>query len=285
MKGHDLGKDCLAAGSAYRAVPSRETLPGPDGDHYELSKVQDAFETAARAEGGLSLDGGNAADAKELEEDAAGRSKYHHSVCVLKPIRSTSKYQHPVDNAGLFSFMTFNWLTSLAVLAHKKGQLFLEDIWAVSQFESCEINRRRLAGLWEEEIRSRGDDASLRRVVWHFCRTRLLLSILCLMVTQLAGFSGPVSNTISALCRLSGVFSSSPSIYLSISLLLCLSLSLCIISVVDAAIKSCIPSDAQVSVKMGKGMCYCVYIVTGHLLYLCGVSNEALQTRLSAYFF
>lgn len=52
---------------------------------------QDAFETAARAEGGLSLDGGNAADAKELE-DEVGRSKYHHSVCVLKPIRSTSKY-------------------------------------------------------------------------------------------------------------------------------------------------------------------------------------------------
>uniref|UniRef100_A0A671RFF6 ATP-binding cassette sub-family C member 5 n=1 Tax=Sinocyclocheilus anshuiensis TaxID=1608454 RepID=A0A671RFF6_9TELE len=190
MKGHDLGKDCLASGSAYRAVPSRETLPGPEEDHYELSKLQDAFETAARAEGGLSLDGSNAADAKELE-DEVGRSKYHHSVCVLKPIRSTSKYQHPVDNAGLFSFMTFNWLTSLVVLAHKKGQLFLEDIWAVSQFESCEVNHRRLAGLWDEEVRSRGDGASLRRVVWLFCRTRLLLSILCLMVTQLAGFSGP----------------------------------------------------------------------------------------------
>uniref|UniRef100_A0A672SXV0 Multidrug resistance-associated protein 5-like n=1 Tax=Sinocyclocheilus grahami TaxID=75366 RepID=A0A672SXV0_SINGR len=101
------------------------------------------------------------------------------------------RYQHPVDNAGLFSFMTFNWLTSLVVLAHKKGQLFLEDIWAVSQFESCEVNHRRLAGLWDEEVRSRGDGASLRRVVWLFCRTRLLLSILCLMVTQLAGFSGP----------------------------------------------------------------------------------------------
>uniref|UniRef100_A0A8C1VMJ5 ATP-binding cassette sub-family C member 5 n=1 Tax=Cyprinus carpio TaxID=7962 RepID=A0A8C1VMJ5_CYPCA len=87
--------------------------------------------------------------------------------------------------------MTFNWLTSLVLLAHKKGQLFLEDIWAVSQFESCETNHRRLAGLWDEEVRSRGDGASLRRVVWLFCRTRLLLSILCLMVTQLAGFSGP----------------------------------------------------------------------------------------------
>ncbi|XP_057203387.1 multidrug resistance-associated protein 5 [Triplophysa rosa] len=189
MKGHDSGKDCLASGSAYRAVPSRD-LPGTEEDHYQLSKVQDAFETAARAEGGLSLDGGGATHPKELE-DEVGRSKYHHSVCVLKPIRSTSKHQHPVDNAGLFSFMTFNWLTSLAVLAHKKGQLFLEDVWPVSQFESCETNRRRLVGLWDEEVRSRGDGASLHHVVWLFCRTRLLLSILCLMVTQLAGFSGP----------------------------------------------------------------------------------------------
>lgn len=58
------------------------------------------------------------------------------------------------------------------------------------------LHFHRLAGLWDEEIRTRGEGASLRRVVWHFCRTRLLLSILCLMVTQLAGFSGPVSNTI-----------------------------------------------------------------------------------------
>lgn len=57
---------------------------------------------------------------------------------------------------------------------------------------------RRLAGLWEEERRVKGDEASLCGVVWAFCRTRLLLSILCLMVTQLAGFSGPVSNVISS---------------------------------------------------------------------------------------
>jgi ATP-binding cassette subfamily C (CFTR/MRP) protein 5 len=48
-----------------------------------------------------------------------------------------------VDNAGLFSFMTFNWLTPLAVHAHRKGQLQLEDVWAVSQFESCKVNRHR----------------------------------------------------------------------------------------------------------------------------------------------
>lgn len=132
-----------------------------------------------------------------------------------------------MDNAGLLSFMTFNWLTSLAISAHKKGQLFLEDVWAVSEWESCETNRRRLVpsegrgqgvvecagvaecdrapclspwlcrltGLWEEECEAQGGQASLHHVVWAFCRTRLLLSIVCLMVTQLAGFTGPVSYT------------------------------------------------------------------------------------------
>ncbi|XP_024233200.1 multidrug resistance-associated protein 5-like [Oncorhynchus tshawytscha] len=188
MKEHDLGKDYLVPGPVYRAVQSRDTLPGSEVTPYDLAKVQDALETAARAEGGLSLDGG-AHYMKELEEEA--RSKYQHSGGVLKPIRSTSNHEHLVDNASLFSFMTFNWLIPLAVHAHRKGQLQLEDVWAVSQFESCKVNRHRLAGLWEEECRVKGDEASLCGVVWAFCRTRLLLSILCLMVTQLAGFSGP----------------------------------------------------------------------------------------------
>lgn len=52
----------------------------------------------------------------------------------------------------------------------------------------------RLERLWQEELNEVGPDAaSLRRVVWTFCRTRLILSIVCLMITQLAGFSGPVS--------------------------------------------------------------------------------------------
>ncbi|XP_053356806.1 multidrug resistance-associated protein 5 [Clarias gariepinus] len=190
MKEHDLGKDSLAAGPAYRAVPSREVLPANEVDHYQLANVQDGLETAGRAEGGFPLDGGSIAHAKELDEEG-GRSKYHHSVGVLKPFRSTSKHEHPVDNAGLFSFMTFSWLTPLAKMAHAKGQLLLEDIWAVSRWENCETNSKRLAGLWEKELKERGDQASLHRAVWLFCRTRLLLSILCLMFTQLAGFCGP----------------------------------------------------------------------------------------------
>lgn len=75
----------------------------------------------------------------------------------------------------------------------------------------------RLMALWEQELQACGPQASLRRAVWAFCRTRLLLSIVCLMVTQLAGFSGPVSAS-----HLSPSLSFYPSLtlspYLSLSL-------------------------------------------------------------------
>uniref|UniRef100_A0AAX7SQ83 ATP-binding cassette sub-family C member 5 n=1 Tax=Astatotilapia calliptera TaxID=8154 RepID=A0AAX7SQ83_ASTCA len=107
-------------------------------------------------------------------------------TCVL-----LLRWCHPVDSAGFFSFMTFNWLTPLAMRARRKKQLLLDDVWPVSQRESCNDNSMRLWALWKEEQRSKGTSASLCSVVWAFCRTRLLLSILCLAVTQVAGFSGP----------------------------------------------------------------------------------------------
>ncbi|XP_023273323.1 multidrug resistance-associated protein 5 [Seriola lalandi dorsalis] len=122
---------------------------------------------------------------KELREGGAKNAN------PSKPGGETNRFDHPVDRAGLFSFMTFHWLTPLVVHAHRKGQLLLDDIWAVSQRECSHDNSLRLASLWEEEQRSKGSEASLCSVIWSFCRTRLLLSILCLTVTQLAGFSGP----------------------------------------------------------------------------------------------
>uniref|UniRef100_A0A672Z6W6 ATP-binding cassette sub-family C member 5 n=1 Tax=Sphaeramia orbicularis TaxID=375764 RepID=A0A672Z6W6_9TELE len=123
-------------------------------------------------------------------ETTAGTSPFCLSVVLsgvdLRVLRCVWCFRcaHPVDSAGLFSFMTFHWLTPLVVHARKKGQLLLADIWPVSPQENCHANSMR----WEE---SKGSEASLCSVVWSFCRTRLLLSILCLTVTQLAGFSGP----------------------------------------------------------------------------------------------
>uniref|UniRef100_A0A3Q3K208 ATP-binding cassette sub-family C member 5 n=1 Tax=Monopterus albus TaxID=43700 RepID=A0A3Q3K208_MONAL len=124
----------------------------------------------------------------------AGSSSRLHTISHETPrwcFCSFTGCHHPVDSAGLFSFMTFHWLTPLATHARSKGQLLLDDIWPVSQKEFLHHVALRLASLWDEEQRSKGREASLCSVVWSFCRARLLLSILCLTVTQLAGFSGP----------------------------------------------------------------------------------------------
>ncbi|XP_066459128.1 ATP-binding cassette sub-family C member 5 isoform X1 [Eleutherodactylus coqui] len=198
MKDLDLGVEYVIPSLGYRNV-REQTNPDEKKEEEDLkySKAKspnvgclDALETAARAEG-LPLDVSMHSNLQFLGENQHN-GKYHYGLHLLKPFRLTSKHQHPVDNAGLFSFMTFSWLTPLAHKAYKKGELFFEDIWPLSRHESSDVNSRRLEKLWFEEVKERGgDEASLRSVVWIFCRTRLIISIMCLMLTQLAGFIGP----------------------------------------------------------------------------------------------
>uniref|UniRef100_A0A8C1ZUX7 ATP-binding cassette sub-family C member 5 n=1 Tax=Cyprinus carpio TaxID=7962 RepID=A0A8C1ZUX7_CYPCA len=82
----------------------------------------------------------------------------------------------PVDNAGFFSFMTLQWLSPLAWRAHKESCLKIEDVWGLSCHEASETNCQRLEWLWHEELKRRGKDgASLSRVIWRFCQTRMLV--------------------------------------------------------------------------------------------------------------
>lgn len=60
---------------------------------------------------------------------------------LLLPVRS--RHQHPVDNAGLFSFMTLHWLSPLARKAYKASSLSLDDVWGLSCHEASEINCQR----------------------------------------------------------------------------------------------------------------------------------------------
>nr|DBA26326.1 TPA: hypothetical protein GDO54_010602 [Pyxicephalus adspersus] len=198
MKDLDLGVEYVIPSMGYRDVLQQDNKDEKNQQEdfkYQKKKsqlvdCQDALETAARAEG-LPLDISMHSNLQFLSENHHN-GKYHYGLHLLKPFRLTSKHQHPVDNAGLFSFMTFSWLTPLASVAYKKGELFLEDIWPLSQHESSDVNSRRLEKLWLEELKESGaEEASLRSVVWKFCRTRLIISIMCLMLTQLAGFIGP----------------------------------------------------------------------------------------------
>ncbi|KAM8977449.1 ATP-binding cassette sub-family C member 5-like [Pelodytes ibericus] len=119
-------------------------------------------------------------------------SRYKYSLPLLKPIRTTRSNPHPVDNAGLFSFTTLNWITPLARKAYRLSELHISDLWGLPSQESSEVNCQRLQRLWEEELRKRGKrKASLSLVMWKFCQTRSLLALLSLIITMVANFVGP----------------------------------------------------------------------------------------------
>lgn len=173
-----------------RKSPRLETHKN-QGETQKRELCENALEAAGRVEG-LSLDVSTHTSVQIMDEEKQ-KGKYHQCLHLLKPIRTSAKQEHPVDNAGFFSFMTFSWMTTLAFTAYKKGQLLLEDVWPLSKYESSELNSRRLERLWQSELKECGqENASLNRVIWRFCQTRLVISVICLMVTMVAGFCGPL---------------------------------------------------------------------------------------------
>ncbi|KAM7417317.1 hypothetical protein PAMA_017129 [Pampus argenteus] len=158
----------------------------------------DALEAAGRVEG-LPLSSPQPLPELEEEEVEASvergpkrRGRYRKSLQLLKPFRLTHKHQHPVDNAGLFSFMTLHWLSPLALKAYKASSLSMDDVWGLSCHEASENNCQRLESLWHDELKRRGrEGASLTRVFWRFCQTRMLVAIFSLLLTMVAGFVGP----------------------------------------------------------------------------------------------
>ncbi|KAJ8338552.1 hypothetical protein SKAU_G00375180 [Synaphobranchus kaupii] len=158
----------------------------------------DVLESAGRVEG-LSLSSPQTPPDPEEEEAEAEmmrivkrKGRYRKSLQLLKPFRITHKHQHPVDNAGLFSFMTLHWLSPLALRAHRTSSLSMGDVWGLSCHEASDTNCQRLETLWHEELKAQGrEKASLARACWRFCQTRMLVAMLSLLITMIAGFAGP----------------------------------------------------------------------------------------------
>ncbi|KAK2719862.1 hypothetical protein QYM36_005364 [Artemia franciscana] len=97
----------------------------------------------------------------------------------------------PLDKAGFFSFMTFSWMWKFIKIAYERG-LEPNDLPVCSQLDSCEYNSQRFAHLWLEELRCQGrQKASLGRVMWRFCRTRVLITMGIFLLSLTLGFLGP----------------------------------------------------------------------------------------------
>ncbi|GAB5576623.1 multidrug resistance-associated protein 5 isoform X2 [Prionailurus iriomotensis] len=195
MKDIDIGKEYIIPSPGYRNVRERTSTSGQHRDREDSKykrnrplECQDALETAARAEG-LSLDASMHSQLRILDEEHP-KGKYHHSLSVLKPIRTTSNTPAPSGQCWALLLHDFFLAFSSGPCGPQEGRALNGGrvVFVQTRVFRCELQKR----LWQEELNEVGPDAaSLRRVVWIFCRTRLILSIVCLMITQLAGFSGP----------------------------------------------------------------------------------------------
>uniref|UniRef100_A0AAQ6IP44 Uncharacterized protein n=1 Tax=Anabas testudineus TaxID=64144 RepID=A0AAQ6IP44_ANATE len=184
----------------------------------------DALEAAERVEG-LPLSGPQPLPELEEEEAEASvergpkrrgryRQSLHHLIHFHVFFFPYFRHQHPVDNAGFFSFLTLHWLSPLALKAYKASSLSVDDMWGLSCHEASEVNCQRLESLWHDELKRQGrEGASLRRVFWRFCQTRMLVAIFSLLLTMVAGFIGPVSilkssftYVVHGLCLVAGIF-------------------------------------------------------------------------------
>ncbi|CAH1408338.1 unnamed protein product [Nezara viridula] len=121
-----------------------------------------------------------------------GMSRYNTALKNIVPFRRKKKNSRNlgIDEAGLWQFVTYNWMTKYMTQANKEG-LTTDDIPNPCPQDSCAYNTERLEGLWQDELARKGPEkASLNRVTWRFMRTRFIFTSLLLIFINLFVFVG-----------------------------------------------------------------------------------------------
>ncbi|CAL4079407.1 unnamed protein product, partial [Meganyctiphanes norvegica] len=121
--------------------------------------------------------------------------KYGAALKHLLPWRCRRKDDSsmPSNDAGLFSFFSINWLSGLMWKAYKTG-LQQEDLWNLHRDDCAEVNCSRLERLWEKEqnlCKPRNIKPQLSHVVWHFMKTRVIITMLISSVQNVLQFLAP----------------------------------------------------------------------------------------------
>ncbi|XP_069919261.1 ATP-binding cassette sub-family C member 11 [Oryctolagus cuniculus] len=124
--------------------------------------------------------------------DVPPQGKYDAALRNMVPFRLQPKCPapHPMDDSGLFSYLTLAWLTPFMIRGLRHG-LDENTIPPLSVHDASAKNAKRLHRLWEEEVSRHGiEKASVPRVMLRFQRTRILLDVLlgcCFAVMSVIG--------------------------------------------------------------------------------------------------
>lgn len=108
-------------------------------------------------------------------------SKYRNSAKTLLPYRRPKTTGHPADNAGCFSTIFFSWITRLVWKLYR-SPVTVEDLWKTPQDDRAIPNAQRFERLWNAEVNTKKEKASMRRVIFRFLRTRIIVSVMAIIV-------------------------------------------------------------------------------------------------------
>uniref|UniRef100_A0A8C8SY07 ATP-binding cassette sub-family C member 5 n=1 Tax=Pelusios castaneus TaxID=367368 RepID=A0A8C8SY07_9SAUR len=126
------------------------------------------------------------------DDDRSFHHKYEPSLKTMIPVRPKAKSSvNPMDDAGLLSFATYSWLSSLMIKGYRHN-INMDTIPPLSYHDSSEPNAKRFQLLWKEEIARVGPEkASLGRVVLKFQRTRILVDVIANFICIILAALGP----------------------------------------------------------------------------------------------
>ncbi|XP_074974472.1 ATP-binding cassette sub-family C member 12 isoform X2 [Caretta caretta] len=126
------------------------------------------------------------------DDERTFHHKYEPSLKTMIPVRPKAKSAvNPMDNAGLFSFATFSWLSSLMIKGYRH-KINVDTLPPLSYHDSSEPNAKRFRLLWEAELARVGPEkASLGRVVLKFQRTRILVDVIANFICIILAALGP----------------------------------------------------------------------------------------------
>ncbi|KAL4696147.1 hypothetical protein H8957_001620 [Semnopithecus entellus] len=119
--------------------------------------------------------------------------KYDAALRTMIPFRSKPRFPapQPLDDAGLFSYLTMSWLTPLMIQS-LRNRLDENTIPPLSVHDASDKNVQRLHHLWEEEVSRRGaEKASVFLVMLRFQRTRMIFDALLGVCFCIASVLGP----------------------------------------------------------------------------------------------
>ncbi|KAK0082416.1 hypothetical protein PV325_010425 [Microctonus aethiopoides] len=121
-------------------------------------------------------------------------SRYTTALTNLVPVRfkRIPGSEIPIDKIGLFSSVSFSWLSEYVTAGWKNG-LRDKPIPTIATQESCQINGPRIHGLWHSHIVKKGQaGASVPKIAWQFIQTRVLIASLIYFLGMIIALCSPI---------------------------------------------------------------------------------------------